>query len=358
METITLRLGKRQHPIRVGPKALDRVGAQMKKNGITGKAMVVTNPVVGRLYGKRLKATLTAAGIPSAWFEIPDAETSKNLLWCGRAYRAMAQAGMDRSGCVVALGGGVVGDLGGFLAATYLRGIAAVQVPTSLVAQVDSSVGGKTGVNLPEGKNLVGAFYQPDLVVVDPSVLRTLPSREWTSGMAEVVKYGVIAEESFFRFIESRLEGFRKFQPKVLQTAVVTSCRIKAAVVEADEREAGPRAILNFGHTFGHALEALTRYRRYTHGEAVGMGMAWAARLSVHMGLCRREDSDRLTDLLKRIGLPIEVPRINRARLLEAMGRDKKARGGRLRFILMRRIGEVGVYDGVPESAIFETLRG
>jgi 3-dehydroquinate synthase len=267
MKMITLTLGKSRHPIWVGPKALDQVGPLMKKNGLTGKVMVVTNPVVGRLYGTRLRKSLAVAGIRSNWFEIPDAETSKSLVWCGRAYRAMAQAEMDRGDCVVALGGGVVGDLGGFLGATYLRGIVTVQIPTSLIAQVDSSVGGKTGINLPEGKNLVGAFCQPDLVVVDPSVLSTLPDREWKSGMAEIVKYGAIAEEAFFHFVESRLERLRKFRPKDLQDAVLMSCRIKTAVVEADEREAGPRAILNFGHTLGHALETLTRYRRYTHGE-------------------------------------------------------------------------------------------
>lgn len=358
MKMITLRLGKNRHPIWVGPKSLDRVGQMMKKNGVKGKVMVVTNPVVGQLYGARLRKSLAVAGIRSNWFEIPDAETSKSLVWCGRAYRAMAQAGMDRGDCVVALGGGVVGDLGGFLGATYLRGIVTVQVPTSLIAQVDSSVGGKTGVNLPEGKNLVGAFCQPDLVVIDPTVLGTLPEREWKSGMAEIVKYGVIAKEAFFHFVENHLEGLRKFRPKDLNDAVLTSCRIKAMVVEADEREAGPRAILNFGHTFGHALEVLTRYRRYTHGEAIGMGMAWAARLSVHQGLCRQEDSDRLVNLLRGIGLPIDLPRINRTRLLEAMIHDKKVRGGKLRFVLMRRIGDVGVYDDIPEDAIFETAHG
>ncbi|MFQ5692652.1 MAG: 3-dehydroquinate synthase [Nitrospinota bacterium] len=358
MDTVSVRLGGRAHPILIGPGLLDRVGRLMADRGLTGKAWVLTNPTVGALYADRLAKSLDRAGIRHARFDLPDGEAHKTLAWCARAYRAMVRAGLDRGGSVVALGGGVVGDVGGFLAATYLRGVAAVQVPTSLIAQVDSSVGGKTGVNLPEGKNLVGAFRQPDLVVIDPLALRSLPEREMASGMAEVVKYGVIAEESFFAFVEDRWEALRKLRPRALQTAIVTSCRIKAAVVEVDEREAGPRSILNFGHTFGHALETLTRYRRYTHGEAVAIGMAWAGRLSAEAGLCPREDSDRLTALLRRIGLPVEPPRLNRGRWLEVLGRDKKARGGRLRLVLMRGLGEVGVYEEVPEPLLFRTRRG
>lgn len=361
MDTVSVRLGERTYPICVGAHLLDRAGRLMAGRGLAGEAFVLTNPTVGGLYAGRLSRSLDRAGIPHVRFDIPDGESSKTLSWCARAYRAMVRAGLDRRGAVVALGGGVVGDVGGFLAATYLRGVAAVQVPTSLVAQVDSSVGGKTGVNLPEGKNLVGAFRQPDLVIADPLTLRSLPGPEWTSGMAEVVKYGVIAEEAFFSFVEERLEDLRRLRPAALLTAIVTSCRIKAAVVEADEREAGPRAILNFGHTFGHALETLTRYRRYRHGEAVAVGMAWAGRLSALVGLCDRAASDRLTGLLQRIGLPVRAPRAprsDRRRWMEVLGRDKKARAGRLRLVLMRGIGEVGVYEGVPESAIFEALRG
>jgi 3-dehydroquinate synthase len=358
VETIVVRLGKRSYPVLVGPKLLDRVGPLMAEQGLTGRSFVVTNPTVGRLYAKRLRESLRRAGIGQEWFEIPDGEAYKTPAWCGRAYRAMARAGLDRQGTVVALGGGVIGDVGGFLAATYLRGVAAVQIPTTLIAQVDSSVGGKTGVNLPEGKNLVGAFCQPDLVVVDPLVLKTLPPREWTSGMAEVIKYGVIADESFFAFVEEKLEDLRALRPKALQTAIVTSCRIKGAVVELDERETGPRAILNFGHTFGHALETLTRYRRYTHGEAIGIGMASAGRLSAKLGLCEPTASLRLTGLLGRAGLPVEAPRLSRGRVLEVMGRDKKVRGGRVRLVLMRGLGEVGIYENAPEDAIVRALRG
>lgn len=357
MRTISVRLGGHRHPVLIGPNLLDRVGRLMAAREITGRAMVITNPAVGGLYAGRLRKSLDGAGIRNECFEIPDGESYKNLAWFAKAHRAMARAGLDRGGTVVALGGGVVGDVGGFLAATYMRGVAAVQVPTSLIAQVDSSIGGKTGVNLPEGKNLVGAFHQPDLVVVDPLTLKTLPEREWVSGMAEVVKYGVIADESFFAFVEGALEKLRGLRPKALETAIETSCRIKGAIVETDERESGPRAILNFGHTLGHALETLTRYRRYTHGEAIGIGMAWAGRLSADLGLCDREDSRRLTKLLGRVGLPVEAPRLNRRRFMEAVGRDKKVRAGGPRFVLMRALGRVGVYEDIPESALWESLR-
>ncbi|MFQ5912257.1 MAG: 3-dehydroquinate synthase [Nitrospinota bacterium] len=358
METVSLHLGERSYPVAIGPNLLDRAGRLMAERGLAKRAWVLTNPTVGSLYAKRLAASLDRAGVRHEWFEIPDGEAYKTLTWCARAYRAMVRAGLDRQGSVMALGGGVVGDLGGFLAATYLRGVASVQVPTTLISQVDSSIGGKTGVNLPEGKNLVGAFHQPDLVVADTLALKTLPEREWVSGMAEVVKYGVIADDSFFSFVEDEWEGLRRLRPRPLQTAIVTSCRIKAAVVEVDEREAGSRAILNFGHTFGHALETLTRYRRYTHGEAIAIGMAWAGRVSVELGVCDRAASNRLTELLRRIGLPVELPRLDPRRLMEVMGRDKKVRDGRLRLVLMRDLGDVGVYEGVPESAILRTLQG
>ncbi len=358
VDTVSVCLGERSYPVLIGANLLDRAGRIMAERGLAGRALVLTNPTVANLYAKRLARSLDRARIHHEWFEIPDGESYKTLAWCAKAYRAMVRAGLDRNAAVVALGGGVIGDIGGFLAATYLRGVAAVQVPTSLIAQVDSSVGGKTGVNLPEGKNLVGAFYQPDLVLVDPLTLRTLPRRDWVSGMAEVVKYGVIVEESFFSFVENKLEKLRDLRPRALQTTIVTSCRIKGAVVEADERETGPRAVLNFGHTFGHALETLTRYRRYTHGEAIAIGMAWAGRLSAVLGLCDRAAVDRLTELLRRVGLPVEAPRLNRRRLMEVLGRDKKARGGRLRFVLLRAVGDVGIYEGVSEGAIFQALRG
>ncbi len=357
VKTISVQLDERSYDLVVGEGVLDRVGRLMASRGLRGRAVVFTNPVVGRRYARRLQQGLARAGISSFRFNVPDGEIYKNLAWCGRAYRSLLEAGVDRHGTVIALGGGVVGDLAGFVAATYLRGVATVQVPTSLTAQIDSGIGGKTGVNLPAGKNLVGVFCQPDLVAIDPGLLRTLPRREILSGMAELIKYGVIADGAFFSFLEDHLDDLLSLRSPSLDRAISTSCRIKAAVVSADERDLGLRSILNFGHTFGHAVEALTRYRRYSHGEAVAIGMAYAARLSSILGICPSAVSDRLVRLLRSTGLPTTPPRLSRARLLKTFGVDKKARGGEVRFVLLRAIGEVGLYGHIPEEALFKALK-
>jgi 3-dehydroquinate synthase len=264
----------------------------------------------------------------------------------------------DRKTTLIALGGGVVGDLAGFAAATYMRGIPFIQVPTTLLAQVDSSVGGKTGINHPLGKNMIGAFYQPRLVLADTAVLRSLPPRELSAGMAEVIKHGLIRDAAFFAWLEQNMEKLLAFEPQSLAHTVRRCCEIKAAIVAEDERETGVRALLNFGHTFGHAIESGLGYGKWLHGEAVAAGMVMAADLSCSMGLITRADLDRIIALLKRARLPIGPPAISPGLLLELMGVDKKAEGGRLHFVLLEAIGAASVHADVPAAALQHALAG
>ncbi len=273
-----------------------------------------------------------------------------------RLCRVLTRAGADRRALIVAVGGGVVGDVGGYVAASYLRGVALVHVPTTLVAQVDSSVGGKTGVNLPEGKNLVGAFYPPRLVIVDYDLLRTLPEREYRSGLAEVIKYGVIADRKLFVFLEKNMEKVLRRDRAALDYLIPRCVEIKAEVVGRDEREAGLREILNFGHTFGHALESVTRYRRYLHGEAVAWGMMVAALLGREMGINGPNEVARLVSLVRALVPLPEWPRVPVTRMVEAMRADKKTQAGKLRFVLSRRIGEAHTSDAVPLEAVKHVL--
>lgn len=286
-----------------------------------------------------------------------DAEVAKNLNSVELLARKLVRAGADRRALLVAVGGGVVGDVAGFVAASYLRGVALVQVPTTVVAQVDSAIGGKTGVNLPEGKNLVGAFYPPKLVLVDPEVLGSLPEREFRGGLAEVIKYGVIADAKLFAFLEKNMDKILARDPAALQNIIERSIQIKADVVGKDERESGLREILNFGHTFGHALESVTRYRRYQHGEAVAWGMMCAAMLGHEKGLTAAEDVARIVTLVRRIGKLPAWPKAGTKEMLKAMRSDKKARAGKLRFVLARRIGSAGSYDDIPEKTVECVLR-
>lgn len=286
-----------------------------------------------------------------------DAEPRKNLRTVELMCRGLARAGADRGALLVAVGGGVVGDVAGYVAASYLRGVALVHVPTTLVAQVDSAIGGKTGVNLPEGKNLVGAFYPPRLVVTDLNLLRTLPDREYRSGLAEVIKYGVIADEKLFAFLEKNLDRVLRRDGAALQYLIPRCVQIKADVVGRDERESGLREILNFGHTFGHALESVTRYRRFQHGEAVAWGMMTAALLGHELGLMPANDVSRIVRLVRRIGPVPAWPRVTPGALIEAMRADKKTRRGALRFVLSSRIGQARSVEDVPLEAVESVLR-
>ena len=317
-------------------RELPRVVSRIRGDG---SVYVVSSPRVWRRWGKRVEKLLGLAR--RATILIDDGETAKNLSTVERACRDLLRAGADRRALVVAVGGGVVGDVAGFVAASYARGIGLIHVPTTVVAQVDSAIGGKTGVNLPEGKNLVGAFYPPRCVLADPELLSTLAPREFRSGIYEVIKYGVIGDAVLFAFLEKNLEKILRREPTALNFVMERSVAQKARVVSKDEHESGPREMLNFGHTFAHALESVTRYRRYLHGEAVGWGMIAAARLAAAQGMFQLQDENRVARLTARVGPLPAWPAMPASRLIDAMQADKKTRGGRLRFVLPERIGRV-----------------
>lgn len=333
----------RGYDILIQEGLIDRAGELLLPVIKCAEAVVVTNTVVKRLYGPRLLRGLKAAGFRAHVLCLPDGERTKSLKWASVILDELVRRRCERKTLLLALGGGVIGDLAGFAASVYLRGIPFVQVPTTLVAQVDSSIGGKTGVNHPLGKNLIGSFYQPKLVLSDPGVLQTLPAREFRSGLAEVIKYGVIADAQFFKFLGGNMRRILDLDPPAIQHIIRTSSAVKAAVVSEDEREGDRRRILNFGHTLGHALETVTKYRRYTHGEAVAIGMVAAARLAEHLGLADRQVAGRIRDLARQTGLPVCLPVCSAAALLRAMRQDKKVEDRRIHFVLPDRIGHVSV---------------
>jgi 3-dehydroquinate synthase len=317
---------------------------------------VVSSPKVWRAVGKVFAGSFARGAAPAVHL-FDDAERAKNLATVELLTRKLVRAGADRKSLLVAVGGGVVGDVTGFVAASYLRGVALVQVPTTLVAQVDSAIGGKTGVNLPEGKNLVGAFYPPRLVLADPEALRTLPEREFRGGLAEVIKYGVIADAKLFAYLEENLEKILRREAAALEHIIRRSVEIKARVVSKDERESGLREILNYGHTFGHALESATRYRRYQHGEAVAWGMMCAALLGYGVVHMPGDAVSRIVALIKRVGPLPGWPKTSPKKLFEAMHTDKKARGGKVRFVLAPRLGKASSYEDVPAKMVECVLR-
>ena len=338
---IRVDLGDRGYDVVIQDGLLDRVGEQLIPFGQGPAAVVVTNPTINRLYGARLLRSLKSAGFKTAVLPVPDGERAKSIKWATAILDELVRRRCERTTWLLALGGGVVGDLAGFAASTYLRGVPFVQVPTTLVAQVDSSIGGKTGVNHPRGKNLIGTFYQPKLVLIDPHVLGTLPMPEFRAGLAEVIKYGVIQDASFFEFLERDMDRVLGLDPVATHRLIRTSCTIKARVVSSDEREGDRRRILNFGHTLGHALETVTRYRRYKHGETVAIGMVVAARLAVRLGLADARVAARIVHLVKRAGLPAELPPFPASALLRAMRQDKKVKNRQIHFVLPNRIGRV-----------------
>lgn len=350
MHTVTVALGARSYPILIGARLLPQLGPACRRLALGPRCAVITDSHVGPRYALRTLRSLRQSGFDPALITVPAGEPSKRLATVARCCNTLAAHRLERRSFVVALGGGVVGDLAGFVAASYLRGIDFVQVPTTLLAQVDSSVGGKTGVNLPAGKNLVGAFWQPRLVLCDLATLRTLPDREFRSGLAEVIKYGVISDAALFRLLERQMPRVRKRDAKVLAHVVARCCAIKADVVSQDETESDLRAILNFGHTIGHAIEAVSGYGRWLHGEAIAVGMTLAARLSQALLGLPPDEAGRLTALLCAAGLPVAA-RWNTAqqrRLIEAMLRDKKVRAGEIRFVLARHLGAVEHGHPVP----------
>jgi 3-dehydroquinate synthase len=350
-------LGGRGYEATVGASLAD-LGPRLARDVAGRRALVVSAPPVARRYAAPLVKGLENAGFAVATVLIPDGESAKNLTTVRGLYTRALRAGLDRRGVVVALGGGVVGDTAGFLAATYMRGVALAQVPTTLLAMVDSAIGGKTGVDLPEGKNLVGAFWQPRRVWMDVTTLGTLPDRQWRSGMGEVIKYGLMADASFWRRLENLDPAVLRRDPAALEAVVARSVRIKADVVAADEREtAGLREKLNLGHTFAHAIETVTNYRRYTHGEAVAVGLCAAARLGAALGRFPAGGVARVEALVSRWGLPARVqPALPRPKILAAMARDKKNRAGRFRFILPTGWGRVQAVEGIPAATLSRVL--
>jgi 3-dehydroquinate synthase len=357
-EAVRVELGERSYDIRFywdEPEALVRDVAALCPEG----AFVVSNPTVWDLHGARLAAALEAAGVRACVELIGDGERFKTLETVARLYDRLIAERFSRRATIVAFGGGVVGDVAGFVAATYLRGVAYVQVPTTVVAMVDSAVGGKTGVDHPRGKNLIGAFWQPRLVAVDLAYLRTLGADDLHGGFAEVIKYGMIADAAFFAWLEEHIEQALALEPAPLRHVVRRSCEIKAQVVGADERESGLRAILNYGHTFAHAIESCAAYReRQFHGPAVAIGMMAAAETARRLGMFTEAEAQRQRALIERAGLPTRIPRgLAAEELLDRMRSDKKVLAGRLRFVLPEEIGRVTIRDDVPESLVLDVLR-
>jgi shikimate kinase / 3-dehydroquinate synthase len=347
-------LGQRSYPISIGQSLLSNAGL-FESVVESPRVAVVTNTIVAPLYLEILTKTLIAAGKQVTSIVLPDGEEEKNWANLMQIFNVLLAEKCDRKTTLIALGGGVIGDMTGFAAASYMRGIPFVQVPTTLLAQVDSSVGGKTGINHPLGKNMIGAFYQPQAVIADTSTLSTLPARELSAGLAEVIKHGAVIDAAFFDWIESNIAKLLAGDPDALAYAIQRSCEIKADVVRQDEREAGLRAILNFGHTFGHAIEAGMGYGKWLHGEAVGCGMVMAADLSLRLGFIDQATKKRIADVVQAAGLPTVAPRMNHERWLELMQVDKKNEGGAIKFILLKPLG-TPVITTVPHDTLLATL--
>ena len=357
MNTLTVNLpagAARSYPIHIGHGLLhdrDLLAALVPQRQIC----IVTNDNVARHYLSPLTAALADKTVITV--HLPDGEAHKNLASYAQILDALVAARYDRDSLIIALGGGITGDIAGFAAATYQRGIAGLQIPTTLLAQVDSSVGGKTGVNHPQGKNLIGAFHQPQAVLIDTATLATLPPREYAAGMAEVIKYGLINDPGFFTWLEANRDGIRAHDPALLAEMIAHCCANKAAIVAADEREQGVRALLNYGHTFGHALEALTHYKRWKHGEAVAIGSVIATRLGVILGRVSEADAVRTAALFAAYDLPATIPaEITTAAILDKMQLDKKTRGGTLRLVLPQRFCDSGIDGGVAAEAIRQAI--
>ena len=353
METVRVELVERSYDILIGNGLLDDVGARLKTYGPSPKAALVSNPTVFALYGEPVTDSIKKAGFDLEHVIIPDGEEYKNIDTLKRIYDELLKHGLDRKSALIALGGGVVGDITGFAAATYMRGISYIQIPTTLLAQVDSSVGGKTGVDHKLGKNMIGAFWQPGLVLIDPVTLKTLPKKQLLAGLAEVIKYGVIYDSELFGFLEANRERILNLDDRAITYIIRRSCEIKADVVSKDERESGLRAILNYGHTIGHAIETATGYTRYLHGEAVAIGMHLEAKLSQLLKGIDERQVFRIKALIDSYGLPSEIPKdINRDNILSSMQLDKKAVAGKLKFILPESIGVVKIREDIGEKAI------
>lgn len=354
MQTLEVALGDRSYPIRIGSGLLGK--PELVTPHVRGsQIMIVTNETVAPLYLQQVQQSFAA--YRTEVVILPDGEQYKTLEVCNRIYTALLEKRFDRGCTLVALGGGVVGDMTGFAAATYQRGVDFIQIPTTLLAQVDSSVGGKTGVNHPLGKNMIGAFHQPQLVLADTATLNTLDDRQLSAGIAEVIKYGLINDPEFFAWLEQNMEALRAREPAALAYAIERSCRDKAAIVAADEKESGQRALLNLGHTFGHAIETGMGYGEWLHGEGVATGMLLAAELSMDLGWLGSDDVQRMRNLIERAGLPVEAPaELDSARFMELMAVDKKVQDGQLRLVLMQGLGHSVITAEASRAQIMAML--
>jgi 3-dehydroquinate synthase len=357
LRIVKVKLGRRAYEVRIGRDLLAHVGTWLREKASGDKAIIITNPVVDNLYGDPLKRGLDKSGFKPAVLMVPEGEDQKSLDTAARLYAGMQSVHTERSTPVLALGGGVIGDLAGFVAATYMRGLPLVALPTTLLSQVDSSIGGKTAVDHGPIKNNIGVFHQPMLVVSDTNTLHSLPQLEVSNGMAEVIKYAVIQDREFFGLLEKNLDRVRSFNSTFLEEVIVRSAAIKARIVEKDEKDTGLRNILNFGHTVGHALESASGYSM-KHGQAVAIGMVTAAVISHKLGTFPAKDLMRLKNLLMAAGLPVGVPRLDMSKIIKAMEHDKKIHNGKIKFILPRKIGKVFVSENVSFALAIEVLEG
>lgn len=357
MRNVRVDLPSNGYDILIGEGLDAEIASFFGEAGFSSQVLILSDTNVGKLYTEKIMELLKSVGKQPSILLVPAGESSKSLTEAERAYTKAIEVGLDRKSAIVALGGGVVGDLAGFIAATYMRGVPFVQIPTSLLAQVDSSVGGKVAVNHRLGKNMIGAFYQPKRVFIDLACLSTLPRRELSTGLGEIVKYGVIYDEALFLYLEEHAEEVLAMQLPAMEHLVVRSCEIKAEVVAQDEREMGLRAILNFGHTMGHAIEKETRYVRYNHGEAVAVGMMGAAYLSREMGMVGDAEVARIRGLLEKFSLPTRAEGCTEDGMYAAIFHDKKAVDGKIKWILMEGIGRVKTVSDVPEDAVRKCMR-
>jgi 3-dehydroquinate synthase len=355
MKKVRVRLGSRSYTVHIGAGLLEKSGMLLHDLGFSGRAVIITHPSLRILYGETLKERLTDSGFKVAILEVPEGEEQKSLETAGRLYQELTDCFAERTTPILALGGGVIGDLSGFVAATYLRGVPLVQIPTTVLAQVDSSIGGKVAVNQGQLKNKIGAFYQPRVVIADIAVLKTLSIGELSNGLAETIKYGVIRDAELFGYLERNIKRVKSFDGRALETIVFRSAKIKADVVAKDEVDSGLRNILNYGHTVGHAIESVSDFE-ISHGQAVAIGMMVAARISKKLGILSIGEVIRIKELIACAGLPTELPMLESTRLIHAMKHDKKILQGKIRFVLPRMIGEVFITDEVSTSVVEQVL--
>jgi len=357
MRKVKVALGGKSYQIYIGSGMLAQTGPLLKGQGFSGKLVIITDPTVNKLYGEALNQRLTEDGFSVNTLLVPEGEEQKSLGAAGRLYHELTNCYAERNTPILALGGGVIGDLAGFVAATYLRGVPLVQIPTTLLAQVDSSIGGKVAIDHGQLKNMIGAFYQPRLVIADTSTLKTLPAEELAKGLAEVIKSAAIGDERFFVFLEGNLDKIKSRDEGALEESVFQSIKIKVDVVEKDEMDLGLRNILNYGHTIGHAVESVSDFR-IGHGQAVAIGMVMAAKISSQMGILNGNEVARLKKVIEKAGLPTEMPDLKPEEIIQAMKHDKKVRENKVRFVLLKSIGDVFVSDEVSQALVERILSG